>query len=102
MVLIYLLSYHTCQENGIKLFQPKLSLCTDNAAMIASAGYYYIKNGKGLAAVAVGLIVKAEMSGYFRGELIPQNNSYKHRYKCYNRGYDYCLHMLFNHLYHLL
>lgn len=38
-----------CQENGIKLFQPKLSLCTDNAAMIASAGYYYIKNGKGLA-----------------------------------------------------
>ena len=38
-----------CQENGIKLFQPILSLCTDNAAMIASAGYYYIKHGKGLA-----------------------------------------------------
>ena len=38
-----------CQQNNIKLFQPTLSLCTDNAAMIASAGYYYIKNGKGLA-----------------------------------------------------
>jgi N6-L-threonylcarbamoyladenine synthase len=29
----------TCQKKGIKVFLPKLSLCTDNAAMIAAAGY---------------------------------------------------------------
>lgn len=38
-----------CKENDVQLFQPSLALCTDNAAMIASAGYYYIKSGKGLA-----------------------------------------------------
>jgi N6-L-threonylcarbamoyladenine synthase len=29
----------TCQKKGIQVFFPKLSLCTDNAAMIAAAGY---------------------------------------------------------------
>ncbi len=29
----------TCKKRGIKVFFPKLSLCTDNAAMIAAAGY---------------------------------------------------------------
>jgi N6-L-threonylcarbamoyladenine synthase len=29
----------TCRKNGIKVFFPDLSLCTDNAAMIAAAGY---------------------------------------------------------------
>jgi N6-L-threonylcarbamoyladenine synthase len=29
----------TCRKRGIKVFFPKLSLCTDNAAMIAAAGY---------------------------------------------------------------
>jgi len=29
----------TCKNKGIKVFFPKLSLCTDNAAMIAAAGY---------------------------------------------------------------
>jgi N6-L-threonylcarbamoyladenine synthase len=29
----------TCKKRGIRVFFPKLSLCTDNAAMIAAAGY---------------------------------------------------------------
>ncbi len=29
-----------CSENGIELYYPEMALCTDNAAMIASAGYY--------------------------------------------------------------
>jgi N6-L-threonylcarbamoyladenine synthase len=29
----------TCKKKGIKVFFPDLSLCTDNAAMIAAAGY---------------------------------------------------------------
>jgi N6-L-threonylcarbamoyladenine synthase len=29
----------TCKKKGIEVFFPKLSLCTDNAAMIAAAGY---------------------------------------------------------------
>jgi N6-L-threonylcarbamoyladenine synthase len=29
----------TCRERGLKVFFPDLSLCTDNAAMIAAAGY---------------------------------------------------------------
>ncbi len=40
------------KENGEKLglnvYYPKLKFCTDNAAMIGSAAYYYIKNKKGL------------------------------------------------------
>ena len=32
---------------NIKVFYPSISLCTDNAAMVASAGYYkYIENKK--------------------------------------------------------
>lgn len=38
-----------CKKEGIELFMPELKLCTDNAAMIASAGYFYLKSGKGLA-----------------------------------------------------
>ena len=37
------------EKFGEKTFFPKLGLCTDNAAMIASAAYYYVKAGKGLA-----------------------------------------------------
>ena len=34
------------QDKGIKTFMPDMKLCTDNAAMIASAGYYNYINGK--------------------------------------------------------
>ncbi|MBF1154860.1 MAG: tRNA (adenosine(37)-N6)-threonylcarbamoyltransferase complex transferase subunit TsaD [[Eubacterium] sulci] len=35
-----------CEEEGIELFLPEKKLCTDNAAMIACAGYYkYLKCG---------------------------------------------------------
>lgn len=34
------------EEQGIKVFMPDLKLCTDNAAMIASAGYYNFIAGK--------------------------------------------------------
>ena len=34
------------ENKGIKIYMPDLKLCTDNAAMIASAGYYNYINGK--------------------------------------------------------
>ena len=34
------------EKNGIKIYMPDLKLCTDNAAMIASAGYYNFIAGK--------------------------------------------------------
>lgn len=34
------------EQQGIKIYMPDLKLCTDNGAMIASAGYYNLVNGK--------------------------------------------------------
>ena len=35
----------TCKENGINLTIPNIKYCTDNAAMIAAAGYFAYKKG---------------------------------------------------------
>ena len=34
------------EAEGVKVYMPDLKLCTDNAAMIASAGYYNFISGK--------------------------------------------------------
>jgi N6-L-threonylcarbamoyladenine synthase len=46
-------------ENGIELFIPDMNLCTDNAAMIGSAGYYSYISGK---RSTLGLKVDANLS----------------------------------------
>ena len=38
--------FQKLEQQGIKTYMPDLKLCTDNAAMIASAGYYNFINGK--------------------------------------------------------
>jgi N6-L-threonylcarbamoyladenine synthase len=36
----------TCKQKDIAVFFPPLSLCTDNAAMVAAAGYAHLKRGE--------------------------------------------------------
>ena len=44
-----------CKENGINLIIPNIKYCTDNAAMIAAAGYFAYKKG-----ITAGIDLKAE------------------------------------------
>ena len=37
-----------CEKENIDVFFPILKYCTDNAAMIGSMAYYYLKSGIGL------------------------------------------------------
>ncbi len=41
------------EKRGIKVYYPLLKYCTDNASMIGSAGFYYLKNDKGLAPLSL-------------------------------------------------
>ena len=38
--------FYKLENLGAKIYMPDPKLCTDNAAMIASAGYYNFINGK--------------------------------------------------------
>jgi len=35
-----------CNEKGLQLYMPPPIYCTDNAAMVASRGYYRLKDGR--------------------------------------------------------
>ena len=39
-------AFQELEKEGIKVYMPDMKLCTDNAAMIASAGYYNYISGK--------------------------------------------------------
>ena len=39
-------AFSELEQEGIKVYMPDLKLCTDNAAMIASSGYYNFIEGK--------------------------------------------------------
>ncbi|MDR0856031.1 MAG: tRNA (adenosine(37)-N6)-threonylcarbamoyltransferase complex transferase subunit TsaD [Clostridiales bacterium] len=38
-----------CEREGIALYVPPVALCTDNAAVVASLGYYHLLAGEGIA-----------------------------------------------------
>ena len=42
---VYMAYKEAADKAGIPLYMPKVSLCTDNGAMIGSAAYYRMMNG---------------------------------------------------------
>ena len=49
------------QKQGISVFYPSLKLCTDNAAMIASLGYFNLMNDVGLADINLDAVSSIEI-----------------------------------------
>ena len=45
-ILRYNSEFEKLEQKGIKIYKPDLKLCTDNAAMIASAGFFNFIEGK--------------------------------------------------------
>ena len=35
-----------CAEKGVKFYKPSMALCSDNAAMVAAAGYFEYRVGR--------------------------------------------------------
>ena len=49
------------KQEGIEIYVPSLKLCTDNAAMIASLGYFNLMNDVGLSDVDLDAVSNIEI-----------------------------------------
>ncbi len=52
-----------CEKLGGKMYAPDLKFCTDNAAMIGSIAFYYIRAGKGLADLTLTAVPTVRIDG---------------------------------------
>lgn len=57
----------TAEDNGIKCFVPKFEYCTDNAAMIGSAGYYAYRDKIGVADLSLAPNPSLSLKDYLFG-----------------------------------